>query len=195
MPAPRGSRAPVASMRRALFGATGVLLITAGLVGCGKDDPLKPLPPAPFTYPALDTPQHVILNVKYAWERRDSVRTRQLYDDAYMGESTDNSGTLTFTKDQEVSTVWAMGKSQDIQSVSFTLRPETTWVRLSYPIDPVGWTAIQLQGVNIQVDDVAKGTLVASSANFFEFKFEPTLDAASPTDTTWKIVRWREIKN
>jgi hypothetical protein len=183
-------------MHRALLGSAGALLIVAGIAGCGKDDPLKPpLPPAPFTYPALDTPQHVVMNVKYAWERRDSVRTRQIYDDEYVGESTDNGETLLFTKDQEVSTVWAMGKSQDLQSVSFTLRPETTWVRLSYPTDSAGWTAIQLQGVNIQVDDAAKGTLIASSSNFFEFKLKPTLDATSPTDTTWKIVRWREIRN
>jgi hypothetical protein len=168
------------------------------IAGCGNPfDPKGggPPPPPPFVYPDLSTPQNVILNLKYAWEKRDSVRTRQLYDDAYQGVSTDVDGTVTFTKNQEVATVWAMGKSQNINRVEFTLRPETTWVRLSYPSDPAGYAAIQLQGVNIQVDDAVLGTQIANSSNFFEFKFVPTLDAASPTDTTWKIVGWTEIKN
>jgi hypothetical protein len=179
-------------LRRALI--LGLSLVA---LGCGlfKPDEGGPPPPPPFQYPDLSTPQNAVLNLKYAWERRDSVRTRAIYDDAYVGESTDNEGTITFTKDQEVATVWAMGKSQDIQSVTFTLKPETTWVRLRYPTDHEGWTALQLQGVNIQVDDASKGTWIASSANFFEFKLAPTLDAASPTDTTWKIVGWKEIHN
>jgi hypothetical protein len=180
-----------------LVGAVTAFLVAVAMAGCGRSKCVncESPPPLPFEYPALDTPQHVVLNVKYAWERRDSVRTRELYDDTYQGTSTDPDGTLNFSKNQEVAAVWAIGKSQDVLSVSFTLRPETTWLRLSYPTDPAGWTAIQLQGVNILVDDVTKGTLVASSSSFFEFKFKPTLDAASPTDTTWKIVRWTEIKN
>jgi hypothetical protein len=184
----------------AIIRRTLVLTLALALVGCGlfKPKEKKEDPPVPFQYPPLDTPQNVLLNLKYSWERRDSVQTRLLYDDAYQGESTDNQSggtTLTFSKDQEVATVWSLGKSQDVQSVAFTLRPETTWVRLNYPTDPAGWTALQLQGVNIQVDDASKGTLIANSSNFFEFKFVPTLDAASATDTTWKIVRWKEIRN
>jgi hypothetical protein len=151
--------------------------------------------PVPFTYPALDTPQNVVLNLKYSWERRDSVRTREIYDDMYEGRSTDVDGTILFSKDQEVAVVWAMGRNQDILRVTFALQPQNTWLRLNYATDPAGWTAIQLPGVNIQVDDVVHGTLTASSMSFFEFKLKPTLDAASPTDTTWKIVRWTEIKN
>lgn len=188
-------------IRRLLSGAAIAGLTAVTMAGCGDKitgcNDCGGFPPPPFTYPALDTPQHVILNLKYSWERRDSLRTKLIYDDAYQGTSTDNrSGDppITFTKQQEVSTVWAMGKSQDIASVSFTLRPESTWVRLSYPSDPAGWTAVQLQGVNIHVEDLTRGTLIASPT-FFEFKFIPTLDAASPTDTTWKIVRWTEVKN
>jgi hypothetical protein len=175
-----------------------ILGLSLVAIGCGlfKPTPGGPPPPPPFQYPDLSTPQNAVLNLKYAWERRDSVRTRAIYDDRYQGTSTDNDGSVvTFTKSQEVATVWAMGEAQDIQSVAFTLKPETTWVRLRYPTDDEGWTALQLQGVNIQVDDAAKGTLIASSSNFFEFKLAPTLDAASPTDTTWKIAAWKEIRN
>lgn len=196
MPGSDGWLARGVSIRRLLSGAAAALMIAGGLAGCGDDDPVKP--PTIEPPPALDTPQHVILNLKYSWELRDSVRTKVIYDDAYEGTSTDNRNggpTLTFTKDQEVHTVWAMGKSQDVQSVSFRLRPESTWVRLSYPTDPAGWTAIQLQGVDIQVEDLSMGTLIANNSSFFEFRFVPTLDASSPTDTTWKIVRWTEIKN
>jgi hypothetical protein len=28
-----------------------------------------------------------------------------------------------------------------------------------------------------------------------EFKLAPTLDSSSPTDTTWKVIRWTEVKN
>lgn len=184
----------------AILRRTSILTFALVLVGCGlfkPDEKGKDIKP-PFQYQPMDTPQNVLLNLKSSWERRDSVETRLLYDDAYQGESTDNQSggtTLTFSKDQEVATVWSLGKSQDVQSVTFTLRPETTWVRLNYPTDTSGWTALQLQGVNIQVDDASKGTLIASSSNFFEFKFVPTLDAASATDTTWKIIRWKEIRN
>lgn len=178
------------------------LILAAALIGagCGLLNPDKggPPPPPPFQYPDLSTPQNVVLNLKYVWELRDSLRAKLIYDDAYRGVSTDNkAGTapIEFSKGQEVASVWSLGKSQDVQSVTFKLRPETTWVRLNYPTDTAGWTALQLQGVDIQVEDAAQGTLIANSSNFFEFKFVPTLDAASPTDTTWKIIRWEEIRN
>lgn len=179
---------------RVLLGALAASLVALGLAGCGKD-PVKVPPPAPFQYPAFDTPQRAILNVMYAWERRDSVQTRLAYDDAYQGTSTYSGQTLTFTKAQEVGTVGAMGKSQDIAGVRFTTSPENTWVRLHYASDPDGWAAIQIQGVNIQVDDAVQGTMIASGMAFFEFKLAPTLNSSSPTDTTWKVIRWTEVKN
>lgn len=187
---------------RALLIVRPTILLAAALVaaGCGLLNPDKggPDPPPPFQYPDLSTPQNVVLNLKYVWENRDSLRAKVIYDDAYEGTSVDNKEggpTYTFSKVQEVQTVWSLGKTQDVTSVTFTLRPETTWVREDYPTDPVGWTSIKLQGVDIQVEDAAKGTLIANSSNLFQFKFVPTLDAASPTDTTWKIIRWEEIRN
>jgi hypothetical protein len=165
------------------------------MVGCGKDKPTGPIIPQPFQYPALDTPQHVILNVKYSWERRDSVRTKAIYADSYIGTSTDqqDNSTLTFTKDMEVGAVAAMRMRASVTSAMMALQPESTWVRMHYATDPAGWAAIQLQNVNIQVDDNLYGTMVANHDSFFEFKFAPTVDHASPTDTTWQIVGWTEI--
>lgn len=146
----------------------------------------------------MSTPQNLILNVKYSWERRDSVRTREIYADTYQGASTDADGTLNFSKDQEVAAVGGLGRSQNVVAVHFTLTPSNTWTRVHYDSDPAGWTAIQLSGYTIAVDDVVHGTLMTSGgggADFFEFKMEPSVDHSSPTDTTWKIVRWKEVKN
>ncbi|HYJ32622.1 MAG TPA: hypothetical protein VE326_05330 [Candidatus Binatia bacterium] len=171
------------------------MLIAAAMAGCGKGRSGCDICPQPFQYPAFDTPQHAILNLTNAWERRDSVRTRLVYDDAYQGTSTDSYSTLTFTKDQEVAVVWAMGKDPNIVSIHFTTPPENTWVRQHYASDPAGWAAIQIPGVSVQVDDAVQGTLVASGMALFEFKLVPTLDSSSPTDTTWKVIRWTEVKN
>ena len=184
-------------VRWALLVGTAALLIAAALAGCGKDDPVKPPPPTPFQYPALDTPQNVMLNLKYSVERRDSIRTREIYDDGYLGRSTDLSGTITFSKDQEVAAIGGMAREPGVSSVTFTLPDPSTWVRQTYISDPPGWTTIQLQSYNIQVDDAVRGTMIAhpTPGSFFEFKFAPTLDAASATDTTWKVIRWTEAKN
>ncbi|HTM00050.1 MAG TPA: hypothetical protein VL503_02855 [Candidatus Omnitrophota bacterium] len=187
-------------MRWLLLGAPAAMLIAWAMAGCGKWPDRHhggcDICPQPFQYPAFDTPQHAILNLKYAWERRDSVRTRLVYDDAYQGTSTDSDhSTLTFTKDQEVGVVWSMGKDQNIVSIHFTTPPETTWVRQHYASDPDGWAAIQIPGVTVQVDDAVQGTLIASGMALFQFKLVPTLDSSSPTDTTWKVIRWTEVKN
>jgi len=174
------------------------MLIAAVVAGCGDDKTTNPNDkPTTFTYLPLDTPQHVVANLRDSWNRIDSVRTDQIYDDAYIGTSVDQSdnSTLTFTKTQEVQVIARMKRDANVRSASFDPKPENTWVRLSYPTDPPGWATLQLYGVNIQLDHAVYGTLLANSSSFFELKFIPTLDSASPTDTTWKIVRWSEIAN
>lgn len=184
------------SLRRPLL---YVLIPLAAFVGCifdPKDPPPIP-PPPPFQYPDLSTPQNVILNLRYSWERKDSVRTKEIYDDSYQGESTDNDLVrYVYTKGDEVTTVGGLAKDQNVQRVTFSLSPVNTWIRFSYSSDPAGWAVIQLQGYSIQVDDAVHGTLIASEVpgSSFEFKFVPTLDSSSPTDTTWKIVHWKETR-
>jgi hypothetical protein len=138
----------------------------------------------------------VIENLKDSWERRDSIRTGAIYDNGYLGQSTDNSGTTVFSKSDEIHIVGVMARDTNISSIGFSLPDQTTWIRLSYAADPAGWTTIQIPSYNIQVDDAVRGTMIAhpSPGSVFQFKFVPTLDAASPTDTTWKIIRWEEVQ-
>lgn len=179
--------------RRFILLALATLAILIG-TGCGLNPPTKPPDPKVVPPPPdMKTPQHAIVWLQDAWQRRDSVATKAVYDDNYVGTSidqTDNS-TLTYTKNNEVSVVGSMQRRTEITSVAMTLQPESLWVRLTYPSDPADWTAIQLKGVNIQVDDTGLGTLVANSASFFEFKLIPTVVGA---DTTWKIIRWTETR-
>jgi len=166
-------------------------MMLSGASGCGKDK-VTEKPPAPFSYPDLKTPQNTILNLKYAWERKDSTRIKQIYDDAYQGQSTDNDGTLNFSKDQEVAAIDNIARDQNVSTITFTLPPENTWVRQSYVSDPANWAAIDLRGYSIQVDDAVRGTMLADAATFFEFKLVGTVHA--PGDTTWAIIRWTETQ-
>jgi hypothetical protein len=173
-----------------------ILAFAVVAAGCGlfnPDKPDKPKPPQPFEYRDLSTPQNVLYNLRDSWERKDSVRTIDIYDRGYVGSSTEGNVTTTFSKDQELATIGALSHDQNVSTITFTLPDSSTWVRQTFSSDP-GWTTISLQAYNIQVDDAVKGTLIAhpTPGSTFDFKFVPTLDAASPTDTTWKIIRWDE---
>ena len=193
----RGSGVPAEIGRPVRLGIFALALCTLAVItiGCGKDKVVAPPRPVPFTYPALTTPESTVINVKYACERRDSTRTKQIYADNYVGTSTDQTDhtTLTFTKDQEVAVVGVMARRTEISQVAMDLKP-ATWLRTHYLTDPAGVAAIQMTGVNIQVDDTQFGTQVANVSTFFEFKLKPTVDHTSPTDTTWQVVGWTEIK-
>ncbi|MGE5179191.1 MAG: hypothetical protein ACM3PF_08885 [Bacteroidota bacterium] len=188
---------PLVPARLVGFGLLALAVVAAA--GCGILSPKKGGgdPPKPFEYPALTTPESTLANVGYAWERRDSSRTKQIYDDQYLGTSTDLTDvtptTLTYYKYQEVGVVSAMQRRSEISRVTMDLK-RPTWIRLHYNSDPAGWTAIQITGVNIQVDDTQYGTQLANSSTTFEFKFKPTVDHTSPTDTTWQVVGWTETR-
>jgi len=166
-------------------------VLVAAVAGCGLFSPDKGREKPPeFKYPDLNTPQNAILNLKYAWERKDSTRVRDIMDDAYQGASTSTDGTLNFSKDQEVAAVGGIVRDQNVSTITFTLPDVNTWVRQNYSSDPANWTAISLRGYSIQVDDAVRGTLLADASSFFEFKLVGTVSA--PGDTTWKIIRWTE---
>jgi hypothetical protein len=141
-----------------------------------------------------------------AFEERDSVVTDSVYDDAYQGSSTDQADpgggtTLTFSKADEVRIVASMAGSASITFVDADLKSPNTWVRTSYASDPPDWVVLQISNWRIEVRDLARGEYAASSFDSFggslmEFTFKPTTpDASSPTDTTWTIIRWREVKS
>jgi len=47
--------------------------------------------------------------------------------------------------------------------------------------------------IRVEITDGADVIVATGEGGTFqEFAFEPTLDSTSPTDTLWKIVRWKE---
>jgi hypothetical protein len=195
------------SSARKLFqcSALGVLfaLTAVSLAGCGIFDPKQskkpPIePPAVYVIPFL--PGNVLHNLEIAYSRRDTTAYKNLYDSSYVGVSenlNDPPGTvpLSFTYSDEVAHITKLASVPTISSVTFELGPETSWNRLESddPSHP-DWAVIQIAGSSLDIQ-ITEGvnTLQASGSNeFFQFSFQPTTPAASPTDTLWNIVKWRE---
>jgi hypothetical protein len=175
------------------------------LSGCGDDsnNPAKPPPSPPAMYMDRSSPQNVLHNLEIAYPQRDSTEYKALYDSSYVGTSEDLNdppGTIpfSFTYSDEVGHVAALARTPTISSVTFELGPEISWGRLesSDPSHPE-WATIQIAGssIDIQVTDGISTIQASGSNEFFEFTFKPTTpEYFSPTDTLWKIVRWRESR-
>ncbi len=155
--------------------------------------------PAVLAYPALTSPQAVIQAMVLAYVRRDAAETGLVYDGAYQGLSVDLTAispndTLAFTKADEVAHVAGLGRLGGGTTVSCELYPSLA--RFRDGADPPGWATIQNPLGAIEVNDGPTTYHVDPSTLTMEFKFAPaTPDSTSPTDTTWKIVRWLEVKN
>jgi hypothetical protein len=166
------------------------------VAGCGILDPAKKKGGGDggLQYLDLKTPEHVMQNLSLAWHNRDSSETAQLYTSDYIGTSTDvtDNSTLEFTRDVEVSVVGGLRRTASITSVNLVIPPESTWTHTTYEGDPASWRAIQFPAgsVIVQVYDPG-GDWEARSSTFLEFKFRPV--NVSGTDTTWGIVRWKEV--
>jgi len=171
-----------------------VLLIAAA--GCGSDHKRIVGPdPAP-AYSVPSSPLAVLDNLSLAYSSRDSTECKLLYDDNYVGTSTDQSdgSSLTFSKANEVGHVGALAKIHSITTVLLQFPPGLT--RFTDAGDPPGWATIQVLNLNLVIEDSPTSLYLNNSGEMNEFKFVPTTPAAdSPTDTTWKIIRWTEIKN
>jgi hypothetical protein len=69
-------------------------------------------------------------------------------------------------------------------------------VRFRDGADPPGWATIQNPLGAVEVNDGPNTFRVDPSGITMQFKFAPAApDSTSPTDTTWKIVRWLEVRN
>ena len=185
-----------------------ILAVLSGgvLSGCGIFNPDEggggpPPPPPPPTYQVQATPGIVLENLRAAYEARDSVEVDSIYAADYHGESTDLSdppGTnpLVFTQSDERGHVGGLRRNNDVLSVTLDMGTPSTWVReeskdASHP----EWASITLsQHIKLEIQTIDDLFTVGSN-DFFEFQFAPTTPAASSqTDTTWSIVRWREVK-
>jgi len=175
------------------------LLSAALLAGCSGDNPTKPKPPSGPAPSIRSTPQDVLRYLESAYSHRDSTETRSIYDSTYVGVSTDltappGSQILTFTYVDEVDHVAAMARAHSITSVILSFG---NVVRLGSdnPSHPE-WATIQIPGSNMRLDIESDSTsvLLTTVGVTESFSFKPTTpDSTSPTDTTWKIVRWSEV--
>jgi hypothetical protein len=167
-------------------------ILLAAISGCGKSNPVKPQIQQPIS---SSTPQNTLENLRRAYTSRDSTGYDSLFDASYAGTSIDPSGmspvVLNFTKADESLHIRALVRSVSITRVKLQFPPTLT--RFSDAADTVGWATIQTVGSVIEVDNNFT-SLVVNPNETMVFKFRPTTPAAgSPTDTTWKIVRWSEI--
>jgi len=157
-----------------------------------KPPTIKP----PIIYPALVNPFAVLEALSTAYAAKDSEEVKLLYDhDNYRGSSTDNTDgtTLPFTWANEVDHVTTLGHHPEITSVVLTFPPSL--VRFDDLNDPPGWATIQIiSDMHVEVNTNATTSYALfGSGETITFKFVPkTPDASSPTDTTWKIIRWTE---
>jgi len=180
------------ALRSALPLGLAIALCVAVVVGCGKKDKIVG-PPATPTYPALTSPQQVLVALRMAYVAKDSIEYDLLFDHDYVGTSVDlrfgaPADTLAFA--DEARHIEALARSITA-IVDLQLTP--TMTRSRDPGDPPGWALIQNPIYSLRFDDGAGSYVVTPSSETIEFRFIPTPDITSPTDTTWKIIRWSEI--
>jgi hypothetical protein len=150
----------------------------------------------PIQYPKLSTPENVLEALRLAYNDRDSTKIALIYDDTYIGTSFDPTTLvqIQLSKAQEISHVHTLHDDPGVTSVQLTYPPvETRFTNLN---DPPGWATVQVSGTGLGVEIVDESQVyrLIGSGGTFEFKFIPTTpDSTSPTDTTWKIVRWTEF--
>ncbi|TMQ51595.1 MAG: hypothetical protein E6K71_00100 [Candidatus Eisenbacteria bacterium] len=174
---------------------TVVLLIA--MTGCGGKKTTGPGPNPGPKYQLPSSPSIVLSNLALAYSSRDSMEYAALFDSAYAGISTDQSdgSVLNFTKADETHHVNALARRTSISAVRLQLPPVVE--RFTDGADPAGWATVHFapgSGFDVQIDDTPSSLYMSSnSAN--EFKFAPrTPSAGSPTDTTWKVIRWIETR-
>jgi hypothetical protein len=174
------------------------VLAAALLSGCGKDNPAKPNP-GPVPYLPLSTPQNVLSNLVRAYTSRDSVEYKLLYDDAYLGISRDAvfyPVTIdSFSKNDEARHISALARALDVVHVDLDFGPSSTWTRFPYAGGNPDWATILVHNPRVAIFLGSGDDFQVSGVDLFEFSFAPTTPApASPTDTTWQIVRWTEVR-
>ncbi len=151
----------------------------------------------PPVYQVNQFPEVVLQNLAQAYAHRDSTEYKSLYDENYQGSSLDNSNPspqlLTYTKADEAQHIAGLAKNATITSVDLQLKPEL--VRLTDAGDPPGWALIQNPIFSLTIFDSPTTWQITVEKETNEFHFIPkTPDSSSPTDTTWKIVKWLEIR-
>jgi hypothetical protein len=140
----------------------------------------------------LINPFNVLDALKAAYHNKDSVEIKLIYDVNYAGTSFDPATLtpLTFTRQDEIRHVQALYRTTSITDVELGFPGSK--VRYTDSSDLPGWATIDLQGMTVNISDSPNSYDLVTS-DTWQFKFIPTVNTASPTDTTWKIVRWTEF--
>ncbi len=171
-----------------------LLLCAFPLGGCGKKHHIIGPDPQPPIYQQPSVPEVVLQNLALAYARRDSTEYKSLFDSLYTGTSINMKDPspqfLTFTKADEAVHIAFLAKSTTIASIDLQLR---NLVRSTDAGDPPGWALIQNPIFSLTIYDGSNSYDVGVNTETIEFRFIPTLDSSSPTDTTWKIIRWTEV--
>jgi len=179
----------------------GIAVVMAAFLtaGCGSDRVTRPsIPPGSDPYPRLINPYSVLDALQLAYQARDTNEIKVLYHDQYDGSSIDQTdpvpALVNFSKAEEVAHVSALRRSGSVSSVSMTQIPNR--IRFYDAADPPGWATIRDPFSSIEISDATATQVVDFAHISTEFKFIPTTPApSSSTDTTWKIIRWTEVRN
>jgi hypothetical protein len=99
---------------------------------------------------------------------------------------------LSFSKADEMRHVASLAARTTIAHISINLNPVIR--RYTDTADPAGWASLQNPLRTVEIEDAGTTYDVYLSYETLTYKFIPTTpDSTSPTDTTWKIVRWSEV--
>ncbi len=176
--------------------AVAITLLLLAFAGCGKKHRvLRPV--SGPRYPVLSSPANVLAALAIAYSSRDSVEYKLLFHDNYQGSSLDQGNPLpqllTYTKADEARHIAALAKSTTVSSVDLQLVPML--YRFTDMGDLPGWATISNPVFRLSIFDGPETYEIIPSEELMEFKFIPrTPDSTSPTDTTWKIIRWTEVR-
>ena len=182
-----------------LLGIVTALAFAFG--GCGDDDEDPVKPPNDPTPMIASTPENALARYVSAYEARDTMAVKAVYDSVYTGVSSDlndPSNPISFDYFDEVLHVKALATRPGLRAY-LDLGPSSTWTRMPSddPSHPE-WAVITIFGSAFRVeitDGIDTFGAIGEPGTFQDFAFSPELDSASPTDTLWKIVRWRETGN
>ena len=161
-------------MRRAHLSA--ILIATFAATSCGVNHRFVPrITPPASKYPQLLNPYSVMDALRLAYEARDTVEIKLLYDDGYEGSSADLTGPppylspMVILKGGEVQHVSALARDHSIRSISMILG--TNMQRYDDPADPPGWATIGNPITSLEVSDSTVTRRVDIANETMEFKF------------------------
>lgn len=174
--------------------AIALIGLTSGCIFSPKKEDKKVVDTGGYREPT--TPLNVLYNLQKAYQAKDSVTIKTIYDPSYAGTSQDvnapdGSQIANFTYDDEVAHVAALARSTTISSVKFELPPEASWLLLESddPSHPE-WAEVQVNSWHVEVYD-AQTLYTVESFNPLTFYFKPIMDGTGRL--TYKIVKWVEI--